>query len=132
MTITEVPYTPAEIVRGYTDRILRVDLSDTAIQVEVLPGDFKEKWIGGRGYALKLIWDGTDEKTRYDSPENILVLAGGPLGAEPLFPGTGKFIVGTISPLTGTFIDSNAGGHFAPLLKLSGFDAHLAFEHRLQ
>lgn len=123
MTITEVQYTPAEIVRGYADRILRVDLSDKTIQVEVSPEDFKEKWIGGRGYALKLIWDGTDEKTRYDSPENILVLAGGPLGAEPLFPGTGKFIVGTISPLTGTFIDSNAGGHFAPLLKLAGFDA---------
>ncbi len=123
MTIAEVGYTPAEIVRGYTDRILRVDLSNNTIEVEVLPEAFKEKWIGGRGYALKLIWDGTDEKTRYDSSENILVLAGGPLGAEPSFPGTGKFAVGTISPLTGTFIDSNAGGHFAPLLKLSGFDA---------
>jgi aldehyde:ferredoxin oxidoreductase len=123
MTIAEVAYRPAEIARGYTDRILRVNLSENSLEVEVLPKDFKEKWIGGRGYALKLIWDGTDEKTRYDSLENILVLAGGPLGAEPLFPGTGKFIVGTISPLTGTFIDSNAGGHFAPLLKLTGFDA---------
>lgn len=123
MTIAEVPYSPAEVKGGYTDRILRVDLADNSIQIEALPEDFKEKWIGGRGYALKLIWDGTDEKTRYDSPENILVLAGGPLGAEPLFPGTGKFIVGTISPLTGTFIDSNAGGHFAPLFKLAGFDA---------
>jgi aldehyde:ferredoxin oxidoreductase len=123
MTIAEVAYRPAEIARGYTDRILRVNLSENTLQVEELPEDFKEKWIGGRGYALKLIWDGTDEKTRYDSLENILVLAGGPLGAEPLFPGTGKFIVGTISPLTGTFIDSNAGGHFAPLLKLAGFDA---------
>jgi aldehyde:ferredoxin oxidoreductase len=123
MTIAEVAYHPAEIARGYTDRILRVNLSENTIEIEALPEDFKEKWIGGRGYALKLIWDGTDEKTRYDSLENILVLAGGPLGAEPLFPGTGKFIVGTISPLTGTFIDSNAGGHFAPLMKLTGFDA---------
>ena len=123
MTIAEVVYSPADIVRGYTDRILRVDLTDNTIEVEILPEAFKEQWIGGRGYALKLIWDGTDEKTRYDSLENLLVLAGGPLGAEPLFPGTGKFIVGTISPLTGTFIDSNAGGHFAPLLKLAGFDA---------
>lgn len=123
MTIAETNYRPAEIRRGYTDRILWVDLTDSLIEVKVLPEDFKKKWIGGRGYALKLIWDGTDEKTRYDSPENILILAGGPLGAEPLFPGTGKFIAGTISPLTGTFIDSNVGGHFAPLLKLSGFDA---------
>ena len=32
-------------------------------------------------------------------------------------------MVGTISPLTGTFMDSNIGGHFAPLLKRCGFDA---------
>lgn len=50
-------------------------------------------------------------------------MAGGPLCCEPGFPGTGKFIVGTISPLTETFVDSNVGGHFAPLLKLAGFDA---------
>jgi aldehyde:ferredoxin oxidoreductase len=88
-----------------------------------LSPDFKEKYTGGRGYALKLIWDGTKAETRYDSPENILVMASGPLGADPRFPGTGKFIVGTISPLTDTFVDSNVGGHFAPLLKLCGFDA---------
>lgn len=72
---------------------------------------------------MKLIWDGTSGETRYDSQENILVMASGPLGNEPMFPGTGKFIVATISPLTDTFIDSNIGGHFAPILKLCGFDA---------
>jgi aldehyde:ferredoxin oxidoreductase len=90
------------------------------IDVEV---DYKRKYVGGRGYALKMIWDNTTKETRYDSPENILVMASGPLGNEPRFPGTGKFVVGTISPLTDTFIDSNIGGHFAPLLKMCGFDA---------
>jgi aldehyde:ferredoxin oxidoreductase len=85
--------------------------------------NFRRKYIGGRGYAMKMIWDETTEQTRYDSPENILVMASGPLGNEPRFPGTGKFVVGTISPLTETFVDSNIGGHFAPLLKMSGFDA---------
>ena len=108
---------------GYTDRILQVDLGTPSISTLKLSRDFREKYIGGRGYALKLIWDGTTAETRYDSPENILVMASGPLGADPRFPGTGKFIVGTISPLTDTFIDSNVGGHFAPLLKLCGFDA---------
>ena len=108
---------------GYTDHILQVDLGTQSISTLKLSPDFKEKYIGGRGYALKLIWDGTKAETRYDSPENILVMASGPLGADPRFPGTGKFIVGTISPLTDTFVDSNVGGHFAPLLKLCGFDA---------
>jgi len=121
--IASVSYTPLPIDRGYTDQILRVDLTSSIISTPILPPQFKTKYTGGRGYALKLIWDETTESTRYDSPENILVMAGGPLGNEPRFPGSGKFIVGTISPLTGTFIDSNVGGHFAPLLKAAGFDA---------
>ncbi len=108
---------------GYTDHILQVDLGTPSISISKVSPDFKEKYVGGRGYALKLIWDGTSAETKYDSPENILVMASGPLGADPRFPGTGKFIVGTISPLTDTFVDSNVGGHFAPLLKLCGFDA---------
>ena len=121
--IETISYQPASIIGGYTDRILRLDLGSHAISVQTLAPQFKEKYIGGRGYALKLIWDETTKDTCYDSPENILVMAGGPLCCEPRFPGTGKFIVGTISPLTGTFIDSNIGGHFSSLLKLSGFDA---------
>jgi aldehyde:ferredoxin oxidoreductase len=116
-------YQPAKVVGGYTDRILRVNLSSGEIKVQELPPDFKSKYTGGRGYALKLIWDETGKDTRYDSPDNLLVMASGPLGNEPGFPGSGKFIVGTISPLTDTFIDSNVGGHFGPLLKLAGFDA---------
>jgi len=121
--LRQIEYKPAKVIGGYTDRILRVDLGKQEITIQELPPDFKNKYVGGRGYALKLIWDGTTQKTCYDSPENILVMASGPLGNEPAFPGTGKFIVGTISPLTDTFIDSNIGGHFGPLLKLAGFDA---------
>lgn len=121
--LKQINYTPEKVEGGYTDRILRIDLETQDITIEKLPADFKVKYTGGRGYAIKLIWDGTTRDTRYDSPENILVMASGPLGNEPGFPGTGKFIVGTISPLTDTFVDSNVGGHFAPLLKLAGFDA---------
>ncbi|RLA99479.1 MAG: aldehyde:ferredoxin oxidoreductase, partial [Deltaproteobacteria bacterium] len=123
ISIRQLQYEPAEVKHGYTDTILRVDLSTKKINLTKLSPEFRDKYIGGRGYALKLIWDETTGLTRYDSPENILVMASGPLGNEPGFPGTGKFVVGTISPLTGTFIDSNVGGHFGPLLKLAGFDA---------
>lgn len=121
--LREIQYQLAQVAGGYADRILRIDLDALEIAIQELPPDFKHKYIGGRGYALKLIWDGTTQETRYDSPENLLVMSGGPLCNEPGFPGTGKFIVGTISPLTDTFVDSNVGGHFAPLLKLAGFDA---------
>ena len=121
--IKSVNYEPIPVKGGYTDRILQVDLTAMEISILALPSDFKEKYIGGRGYALKLIWDRTGKDTRHDSRDNILVMSGGPLCGEPRFPGSGKFIVGTISPLTETFIDSNVGGHFAPLMKLCGFDA---------
>jgi aldehyde:ferredoxin oxidoreductase len=121
--LQQYKYQPARVVGGYTDRILRVNLGTREITIQELPPEFKSKYTGGRGYALKLIWDETGQETRYDSPDNLLVMSNGPLGNEPGFPGTGKFIVGTISPLTDTFIDSNVGGHFGPLLKLAGFDA---------
>jgi aldehyde:ferredoxin oxidoreductase len=121
--INSITYRPASVKGGYSDHILEVDLGNYTATVRALPKGFSDTYIGGRGYALKLIWDGTSSETRYDSPENILVMASGPLCSDPRFPGSGKFIAGTISPLTDTFIDSNVGGHFAPLLKLCGFDA---------
>ncbi|MFC1821360.1 aldehyde ferredoxin oxidoreductase family protein [Thermodesulfobacteriota bacterium] len=121
--LKSIKYTPAQVEGGYTDRILQLDLTSQTISIREVPAEFRDKYIGGRGYALKLIWDGTSAETRFDSPDNILVMASGPLCGDPRFPGSGKFIVGTISPLTDTFIDSNVGGHFAPLLKLCGFDA---------
>ena len=102
--VQQVTYRPADIECGYTDRILQVNLDTTEITVTELPPGFKEKYTGGRGYTLKLIWDGTTKDTRYDSHENILVMASGPLGNETGFPGTGKFIVGTISPVSYTHL----------------------------
>lgn len=121
--VNRIGYQVFPIKRGYTDHILDINLSTREAEVINVSPEFRERFIGGRGYALKLIWDRTNENTRYNSEDNILVMASGPLGNEPKFPGTGKFIVGTISPLTDTFIDSNVGGHFGPLLKRCGFDA---------
>ena len=120
--LNSIKYQAAPVQGGYTDQILHLDLSSLTLSIIDLQPGFRKKYVGGRGYALKMIWDETTGKTRYDSPENILVMASGPLGNEPRFPGTGKFVVGTISPLTETFIDSNIGGHYAPLLKMCGFD----------
>ena len=62
--LSQLKYTPIKINAGYTDRILRVDLSRRKIEIEELSPDFKDKYTGGRGYCLKLIWDGTARETR--------------------------------------------------------------------
>ena len=116
-------YTPQSVDRGYTDRILHLDLTSRTLRIDPVPERMRNRYVGGRGYCLKLVFDGTDGHTLYDSPENVLALAGGPYCGETAWAGSGKFIAGTISPLTGSFCDSNVGGHFFALVKLCGFDA---------
>jgi aldehyde:ferredoxin oxidoreductase len=123
MEPVEFPYELVPPERGRTDRVLMIDLTEMKVGVRIVTEDERELYLGGRGYCLWLLWEGTEPGTKWDDPSNTLVMAGGLLGGEPGWPGSGKFIAGTISPLTGSFIDSNVGGHFAPLLKFSGFDA---------
>jgi len=123
MFIKSGPYEKVKINRGYTDRLLEIDLSSNRISVREIPGEMRRMFVGGRGYCLKLVFDGTTSATKYNSPENILALSGGPFCGESGFAGTGKFIIGSISPLTGTFCDSNVGGYFFPFVKQAGFDA---------
>ncbi len=85
--LTSIEYKPAPVKGGYTDRVLRVDLSSKNISIQELSPDYKNKYTGGRGYALKMIWDETSADTRYDSDENLLVMASGPLCGDPRFPG---------------------------------------------
>jgi len=123
MSLTSIDYEKARLVKGYTDRYLDIDLNNKQVSIKTVSAEMRQMFVGGRGYCLKLVFDGTSAATRYDSPENVLALAGGPFCGESGFAGTGKFIVGSISPLTNTFCDSNVGGYFFPLVKNSGFDA---------
>jgi aldehyde:ferredoxin oxidoreductase len=83
----------------------------------------KDKFIGGKGYGLYLLWRSVTPQTRWDSPENGICISSGPLGGTPIYPGSGKSIVVSVSPLTDQVVDSNVGGYFGPYLKFSGFDA---------
>jgi len=123
MTLASMDFQKGNVTKGYTDRLLEIDLTKKEISVKQIPVETKEMFTGGRGYCLKLVYDGTTASTTYDSPENVLAFAGGPFCGESGFAGTGKFIVGSISPLTRTFCDSNVGGYFFPLVKNAGFDA---------
>ncbi len=114
-------FTPLE--RGYTDKILYVNLSNNEVGEKVVPPMMKEKFIGGRGYGLKLLWDATKPDTKWNDPENEINIASGPIGGITQYSGAGKSICVSISPQTDVPIDSNVGGFFGPFLKFSGFDA---------
>ncbi len=116
-------YDVPPVERGYTGQTLYVNVSDGKIQAKPVTQAMKEKFIGGRGFDLWLLWHGVKDNTRWDDPENEIVIASGPCGGITQYPGAGKSIAVSISPLTNVVIDSNAGGHFGPLLKFAGWDA---------
>jgi len=121
--LAEIPYTPAQADRGYTGRTLYVNVGDGTMVAKPVSDEMRRTFIGGRGFDLWLLWNGVRDDTVWDSVENEIVIASGPCGGTTQYPGSGKSIAATISPLTGVPIDSNAGGHFGPYLKFAGWDA---------
>ena len=111
------------VVRGYTNRTLYVNLENNTIESKTVTPMMKEKFTGGRGFGLWLLWNGIKDTTKWNDPENELIIAGGPIGGITAYPGSGKSTVVTISPMTHAVIDSNVGAYFGPYLKFSGWDA---------
>ncbi|HLN21393.1 MAG TPA: aldehyde ferredoxin oxidoreductase C-terminal domain-containing protein [Bacteroidales bacterium] len=109
--------------KGYTDKTLYINVGTGSILCREVPPEMKEKFIGGKGYGLRLLWNATKPETAWNDPENEIVISSGPIGGITQYSGTGKSLVVSISPQTDSVIDSNVGGYFGPFLKFSGFDA---------
>jgi aldehyde:ferredoxin oxidoreductase len=120
---TEFLYDLRPVERGYANRTLYVNLNDDRIESKPVSEKMKSTFTGGRGFGLWLLWNGIQDGTRWNDPENELVIAGGPIGGITAYPGSGKLTAVTISPLTHAVIDSNGGGYFGPYLKFAGWDA---------
>ena len=116
-------YERPEIEKGYTDQTLHINISDADISIKPVEQKTRDTFVGGKGYDLWLLWNAVQADTRWNDPQNAICIACGPLGGTPVYPGSGKSIVTTLSPLTEAAIDSNVGGYFGPYLKFSGFDA---------
>ena len=125
MVIAEFEYNLGTVDKGYNNRTLYINLTDKRIMSKPVTKQMKDIFIGGRGFDLWLLWNALpkDRIIKWNDPENEICIACGPLGGIPIFPGSGKSIVVTISPLTGSVMDSNVGGYFGPYLKYSGWDA---------
>jgi len=122
-TLTEYKYTWAPIDKGYNNRTLYINVSDNTIKEKPVSQLMKDKFIGGKGFDLKLLWDATKPDTKWNDPENEIVISGGPCCGITQYSGAGKAIVVCISPQTDSIMDSNVGGFFGPFLKFCGFDA---------
>ena len=121
--LKEINYQKTPLFRGYTDKILYINVGTSEVTEKVVPPEMKDKFIGGKGYGLRLLWDATKPDTRWDDPENELIIAPGPVAGITQYSGAGKSLLVTISPQTDSVMDSNVGGFFGPFLKFSGYDA---------
>jgi aldehyde:ferredoxin oxidoreductase len=121
--LKEYQYQLYPVKHGYANRTLYINLGNFSIIEKPVTQQMKDVFTGGRGFALKLLWDAVSPTTQWDDPENELIVANGPICGITAYPGSGKATVVTLSPLTHNVIDSNVGGYFAPYLKFAGFDA---------
>jgi len=121
--LTEYSYSSTELERGYNNRTLYINISNNEISEKDVTEEMKEKFIGGKGFGLRLLWDGTKPDTKWNDPENEIIISPGPIGGITQYAGAGKSLVVSISPTTDLVIDSNVGGYFGPFLKMAGFDA---------
>ena len=121
--LKEYKYELGKVDKGYNKRTLYINVSDNEIKEKPVSEEMIEKFVGGKGFDLRLLWDAVNEKTKWNDPENEICISVGPVGGNTNYPGSGKSIVVSLSPMTNIPIDSNVGGHFGPYMKFSGFDA---------
>ncbi|MDZ7373560.1 MAG: aldehyde ferredoxin oxidoreductase family protein [candidate division KSB1 bacterium] len=107
---------------GWMGRVVRVDLSSGAIQEEPFEERTWRRFLGGRGFGAKVLWDELRPGIDPFSPDNRLIFAVGPLTGTTAAT-SGRASVSTKSPLTGTITDANTGGKFGVIFKKAGLDA---------
>ena len=106
---------------GYHGKILRVDLTDGSIQTEALDDTIAQRFLGGRGYGVKILYDENPPGVDPLTSENRLIFFTSPLmGGE--VPCSVKPCLVTKSPLTQTVTMSLSGGDFGSQLRFTGYD----------
>jgi len=102
-------------------RLLRIDLTRQQATVEEIPTAFIEAFVGGKGLGTYYLYREIDPRVDPLGTENKVFIAPGALNGT-LTPAASRYEMVTRSPLTGLYLDCNAGGHFGPELKLTGHD----------
>lgn len=107
-------------MKGYAGKLLRVNLSNGQVSKEEIPDSTQRDFLGGRGFAIKLLWD---EVKHIDplSEKNKIIFSTGPLTGQSL-PSSGKMVIASKSPLTGGYGDGNIGTMASVHLKKAGYD----------
>ena len=105
---------------GYAGNILAINLSSGEVN-RIPTATYADRFIGGRGIAVKIHWDEVSSDIHAFDPENRLVFMTGPVCGVPGFAGSRWQISGK-SPLSNQFSYCNLGGSWGAQLKFAGYD----------
>ncbi|MEF8869193.1 MAG: aldehyde ferredoxin oxidoreductase N-terminal domain-containing protein, partial [Haloarculaceae archaeon] len=92
----------------YGGEILHVDLGTGETRTEAIDEADARRFLGGNGFAAKLIHEHVPAEADPFDPENAVVFAVGPMNLTP-FQSTSRGVVGFVSPMTNGFFDSTFG-----------------------
>lgn len=106
---------------GYAGKLLSINLNDGSGKEFLVPEEIIQKYLGGKGVGVWLLYRGLEPHVEPLSPNNVLIFMTGPLTGIGI-PAVNHLAVCTKSPLTGTVADSYLGGDFAVKLKSCGYD----------
>ncbi|MFP3210616.1 MAG: aldehyde ferredoxin oxidoreductase family protein [Thermocladium sp.] len=109
-------------MKGWSGNLLRIDLTRRKYVVQGIDPNILASYVGGRGLAIKILWEELEPGTDSLSPKNKLVLAVGPVTAYP-GPNTGKLVIASKSPLTGGYGDGNIGSWASVHMRRANLDA---------
>lgn len=108
-------------MHGWTGQCLRVDLTSNKLQTEKVPQELLERFLGGRGLGVKILYDEVEPAVDPLSTENKIIFVSGPTVGTGAVTGASCNVV-TKSALSGTVACAKMRGHFGSELKFSGFD----------
>jgi len=111
-------------IKGVVGKILIVDLNTGVLKVEEPEDELYLNYLGGYGLGAYYLFKNQKPGVDPLGPENMLGFFTGILTGTKSFS-SGRYMVVSKSPKTGTWGDANCGGSFGHALKVAGFDAVL-------
>lgn len=109
-------------MKGFHNQLLRVNLTDRTWALQAIPDEVLSRYLGGKGLAAHLLLETAPAGVDPLAPESPLIVATGPATGSGLSP-AGRHGLFAKSPLTGVFGEAYSGGHLAPQIDATGYDA---------
>ncbi len=103
------------------NRLLRINLTSKEISLEEIPESVILDYMGGTGYITYYLYKELEANIDPLSSENKIIIAPGPIQGTKI-PVSGRYAIGTKSPLTSLYLDSNVGGFLGPEIRFTGYD----------